>query len=454
MNRKPRKLIMVLGIAVALAGWLGLKLYNMPPRKRRNLTRTYRRALHNISHGFVEYFVPHRRNNYQPRMFHRRVVVHLVLIVVLVKIGLVATLFALYPNAARLSEDIKTSMYGLVNEYRNSEQVAFLKASPYLEAVALEKANDMIAQGYFSHYGPDGKKPWEWLDSTTYAYQSMGENLAMDFLSANSVFRAFKASPSHDKNLKSANYSEIGIAVVSGKLEGHDTNLMVVFFARPKGSLPSSSIAQAAVLDPVAEQPVSAAPANTNVAPVTGNAEAIAPTQNANSAPSQPLQPVANVNTTAPNTNAVNTNVQRTPINSNAGTANVNANTPSRQLAQANTNAPVTVQRVDDDGVAEVLGESVPAETAIIYNLNSTEVSKSGSAFQSLITWAHRFLFVFLCAIILLLLVNIFVKIRVQHAPVIANAFVLILVVMVALYVNVHAAEAIGEKVRILSALL
>ena len=44
-----------------------------------------------------------------------------------------------------------------------------------------------------------------------------------------------------------------------------------------------------------------------------------------------------------------------------------------------------------------------------------------------------------------------FVKIRIQHAPIIANAVFLIIVVTLALYTNVHQAEALGEYVRILS---
>jgi len=78
------------------------------------------------------------------------------------------------------------------------------------------------------------------------------------------------------------------------------------------------------------------------------------------------------------------------------------------------------------------------------------KVFAQGSMMQRAIAWSDRFFTVMLVAIVALLLINIVVKIKIQHAAPVLNATLLIIVVSLALYLNAHRVEAIGEKILVL----
>lgn len=388
---------------LAASAIIGIVVYRMPPKQRKEDSKKIAAVARRVLNVFVDYCIPHERNNYRPKALHHRSVHTMVLFVVLVKIGILSLLFTLYPNLARLDQDIQSMSYTLINQYRTEKSIVPLKINSYLEQAALQKGQDMLANNYFSHFGPDGKKPWQWLDPNQYTFKAMGENLAMDFLSANSVIKAFQKSPSHDRNLLNAAYSEIGVAVLSGYLDGHDTNLMVVFFASPK------AIAPIAIAPAPAPKPVVV------TKPVVPQPKPIVTT------PPPVVKPVETI-----------------PV-------------PTTTVAQA----PVTgIVRQVSSAVAEteVLGESIGSDQLVVAdNLKGGAVFSQGNMAQRILAWSDRFFYVFLIAAILLLLVNIFVKIRIQHAPSIANGIFLIAVIAVALFSRIHQAEAIGEQVRVLA---
>lgn len=401
----PKKRHWLIKALIAVGAIIGTIIYRMSPKQRKKDTEKFVAAMKRASSTFVDYCVPHERNNYRPKALHHRSVHTMILFVVLLKIGILSVLFTLYPNLARLDQDIQSMSYTLINQYRVEKGSDVLKVNSYLEQAAMQKGEDMLDQNYFSHFGPDGTKPWQWLDPSRYTFKAMGENLAMDFLSANSVIKAFQKSPTHDRNLLNSAYSEIGIAVLNGYLDGHTTNLMVVFFASPK--------AQA----PIAVAPVPAPKPVVVTKPVA--------------TPPQP-KPVA---TTPP------------PIEKPAETQPV----PTTTIVQA----PVigTVRQVSSAvAETEVLGESIGGDQLVVNdNLKGGAVFSQGNMTQRILAWSDRFFYAFLIAAIVLLLVNIFVKIRIQHASSIANGVFLIAVLAVALFSHIHQAEAIGEQVRVLA---
>ncbi|MBI4090568.1 MAG: hypothetical protein HY422_00940 [Candidatus Komeilibacteria bacterium] len=390
---------------IAAGAIIGTGIYRMPPKQRKKDSEKIVEAVKRFSSLFVDYCVPHERNNYRPKALHHRSVHTMILFVVLVKIGILSVLFTLYPNLAHLDQNIQSMSYTLINQYRTEKGTVPLLVNSYLEEAALQKGQDMLEQNYFSHFGPDGKKPWQWLDPSQYTFKAMGENLAMDFLSANSVVKAFQKSPSHDRNLLNTAYSEVGIAVLNGYLDGHNTNLMVVFFASPKAEAPIAQ-APAPVPQPVAEnKPVVPQPQPKPISTEPPPAE----------------KPVAILPVPT-------TTVAQTPV---VGTV--------RQVSSA-------------VAAAEVLGESTGADQLVVAdNLKGGSVFSQGNMTQRILAWSDRFFYAFLIAAILLLLVNIFVKIRVQHVPSIANGSLLIAVLVIALFWRVHQAEAIGEQVRVLA---
>ena len=58
-----------------------------------------------------------------------------------------------------------------------------------------------------------GTTPWSWIEKENYDYNYAGENLAMDFQSAEKMEEAWMASPTHRANILNGKYREIGMAV-------------------------------------------------------------------------------------------------------------------------------------------------------------------------------------------------------------------------------------------------
>lgn len=118
----------------------------------------------------------------------------------------------------------------LTNSSRADAGESVLVANSKLSQAAEAKAEDMIANNYFSHTSPAGTTPWSWIQKENYDYIYAGENLAMDFHSAEKMEEAWMASPTHRANILNQNYHEIGTAVKEGIINGHETTLAVVMF--------------------------------------------------------------------------------------------------------------------------------------------------------------------------------------------------------------------------------
>ncbi|MCX6763080.1 MAG: CAP domain-containing protein [Candidatus Moranbacteria bacterium] len=119
---------------------------------------------------------------------------------------------------------------GLTNSSRAAAGESMLTANPKLSLAAEAKADDMIAKNYFSHTSPEGVTPWKWIDGESYDYSYAGENLAMDFQSADKMEDAWMKSPTHRANILNEKYKDIGVAVKAGSINGSETILAVVMF--------------------------------------------------------------------------------------------------------------------------------------------------------------------------------------------------------------------------------
>ena len=103
----------------------------------------------------------------------------------------------------------------------------------------------MFAKNYWSHYGPDGATPWDFILASGYQYEYAGENLAKNFMFTDGVLDAWKNSPTHRENIMKGDYTEVGFAVVNGVLNGEETTLVVQLFGRPLNSSFSGITAKA-----------------------------------------------------------------------------------------------------------------------------------------------------------------------------------------------------------------
>jgi uncharacterized protein YkwD len=118
----------------------------------------------------------------------------------------------------------------LTNEERQARGLSTLKSNPRLYAAAKAKAADMLANDYFEHTSPQGKTPWQFIDTAGYMYLRAGENLAIDFPETDKAVPAWMDSPSHRANILKADYEEVGIATATGEYQGRQTTVIVQMF--------------------------------------------------------------------------------------------------------------------------------------------------------------------------------------------------------------------------------
>ncbi|HLM84271.1 MAG TPA: CAP domain-containing protein, partial [Candidatus Bathyarchaeia archaeon] len=157
-------------------------------------------------------------------------------------------------NATIASDITAEKVIELTNQSRKTAGETTLSENPKLSSAAEAKAEDMIDNNYFSHTSPTGTTPWDWFQKVGYDYNYAGENLAMDFHSADNMEEAWMASPTHRANILNEKYTEIGTAVKEGIISGHETTLAVVMFA--SGDRDISSAADAKKEIAASEEPV------------------------------------------------------------------------------------------------------------------------------------------------------------------------------------------------------
>ncbi len=117
-----------------------------------------------------------------------------------------------------------------INNQRMENKVPPLALNTELSKAAYQKGLDMLEKDYWDHYGPNGETPWQFILKSGYDYTYAGENLAKGFSDAYDVVLAWMASPSHRENILDKDFSDIGIAVLYGKLQGQQVYLIVSMF--------------------------------------------------------------------------------------------------------------------------------------------------------------------------------------------------------------------------------
>ncbi len=118
----------------------------------------------------------------------------------------------------------------LANKERASRNLPALAINDSLVKAAQDKLADMLEKNYFEHTSPAGLTPWHWLEKNNYDYKYAGENLAMNFLSAENQNKAWMGSPTHRANILNAHFQEIGVAVGQGAINGRETIVAVQEF--------------------------------------------------------------------------------------------------------------------------------------------------------------------------------------------------------------------------------
>ena len=121
-----------------------------------------------------------------------------------------------------------------MNDERGDLKLVALKENALLNKAAFLKATDMMEKDYFSHTSPQGITPWYWFKKVGYDYKSAGENLGIGFVDSKELHEAWNNSPSHKANLVNANYREVGISFLEGNFQGGITTIVVQMFGTPR----------------------------------------------------------------------------------------------------------------------------------------------------------------------------------------------------------------------------
>lgn len=189
-----------------------------------------------IGATLFHFFFPHEANNQRAKLLHYSSLS--VILVILVGFQLsFSAIKRLDPSILGVASDISTTrLLDQTNKKRQEVGLPSLNMSSELSQAAQAKATDMFTKNYWAHNSPDGHTPWDFILQSGYHYLYAGENLAKDFQESDAVVDAWIASPSHKSNILRPQYSEVGFAVVNGKLNGEKTTLVVQMFGTKAGS--------------------------------------------------------------------------------------------------------------------------------------------------------------------------------------------------------------------------
>lgn len=144
----------------------------------------------------------------------------------------------------------KAGVIKWTNSQRAANGLPPLSEDTKLNAAALVKAQDMLAQQYFAHVSPSGTGAADLAKNAGYEFLAIGENLAMgDFANDQALVQAWMDSPGHRANILNSRYTEIGAAVVKGSWQGQTTWMAVQEFGLPREACPQPDPQTKTVID-------------------------------------------------------------------------------------------------------------------------------------------------------------------------------------------------------------
>jgi hypothetical protein len=336
-----------------------------------------------------KYLIPHEGNDYRPHLLRPRATVFFCAMMIMVEFAALVVV----PYAS-----IRSRLFGVIavnalvdgtNANRITDNMPALTVNPLLQAAAQEKADDMAKNGYFAHTSPAGITPWYWFENVGYDFSYAGENLAVNFTDSQDVTTAWMNSPEHRANILDANYTNIGIAVATGTYEGEPATFVVELFGTP-------AAVPIAVGPPVPSKPTTAlavvkpkpAPAAVPIAPVPA------------------IVPMTLLQTTTPQAAAVA--VKGASTQAAAATSVAPAIAPSAPVSAATNGSYVP--------------QSNPVQEAVA---SPRELS-------------NDFYFLLIALVVGALLLNIFIKIRIQHPQLIFNGVFVVALAALCIVLNQH----------------
>ncbi len=103
----------------------------------------------------------------------------------------------------------------LINAYRKESGLPPLHLNARLTRAAKMHSRDLARSDRISHFGSDGSNPWERVARTGYKARLAAENVGTGQTSIEEVFKGWRNSESHNKNLLLPDARHMGIALVT-----------------------------------------------------------------------------------------------------------------------------------------------------------------------------------------------------------------------------------------------
>lgn len=118
-----------------------------------------------------------------------------------------------------------TAFRSLLNNVRTANGAADVAFDARLAAAAQAHADDMTANGFFSHTGSNGSSVGDRATAAGYTWRNIGENIAQGQQSEAEAMTSWTNSPGHHANNINPNFEDFGLAK-SGS--GANTNWVLV----------------------------------------------------------------------------------------------------------------------------------------------------------------------------------------------------------------------------------
>lgn len=197
------------------------------------------------------YLIASEENDYQP--FITKPIALAVFILIIWALRLLGPTAVSFAESTIDAGDLMVK----INIERTQRFIPALLTDQRLDSAASVKSNDMLARGYFAHQNPENDYVWPTIEKTGYTpYLTLGENLAMDFVSADAVVRAWMNSPTHRENIVNDRFQDQGMASIFGLFEpNHNSILITNLFGTLLNSTPAPAVAKAST-PPAPIQPV------------------------------------------------------------------------------------------------------------------------------------------------------------------------------------------------------
>jgi hypothetical protein len=205
---------------------------------------------------FKKYFIPHAENDHKPKLLQARTVIFVCMVALVVEGVFLFGSSYIAPRSKLFGIIVVNTLIDGTNEARVAAGLSSLRENPLLDVAAQDKANDMVANNYFAHTSPAGLSPWYWFGKAGYDFSAAGENLAVNFSDSSDVTNAWLASPEHRANILNAGFTDIGMASAQGEYDGQPAIYVVELFGTPAPTFALAPAAQAATPPPSTSTPV------------------------------------------------------------------------------------------------------------------------------------------------------------------------------------------------------